>query len=200
MGETTIFLIRHGRTRANEEERFSGRTGEPLLEKGRLQARKAGELLSRETISVVLSSPMVRSMDTGRIIANIVNAPLIVEHGIAEIRIPQWDGRLKADLLRDESSGYRLWKKDPASFSLPGAETLPQLQVRAVACLKSIASRYEGKKVVAVSHLAVMRCLVLYFSERDFSQYRNIHIDNARPLVFKGNSDHIQLTEYLYHS
>ncbi len=193
MAEATIYLVRHGRTKANKEERFSGRTDEPLLEEGRLQARQTGELLASRSISAVYTSPMARTVDTSRIIARIVQAPMIVEHGLAEICIPQWDGRLKSDLFNDETSGYRLWKQDPAAFSLPGAETLTQLQARAASIIRSIAARHGGEEVVAVTHLAVMRCLVLLFTGKDFSHYRDIHIDNAVPLVFRGDSAHIEL-------
>lgn len=35
----TIYLIRHGTTRANREDRFAGRTDEPLHAEGVMQSR-----------------------------------------------------------------------------------------------------------------------------------------------------------------
>ncbi len=193
MGETIIYLVRHGRTRANEEERFSGRTAEPLLEQGRIQARETGKLLSKRPIAAIYTSPMVRTVETSRIMAGILGAPVMEEPGLAEIRIPQWDGRLKSDLMRDENSGYLLWKRDPAAFSLPGAETLVKLQRRAVKAIEAIAGRHSGEEVVAVTHLAVLRCLILYLTKRDFTRYRDIEVKNATPLVLKCNNTHLYL-------
>ncbi len=190
---TVIYLVRHGRTRANEEGRFAGRTDEPLLEQGKEQADKLGRLLAPRSISAIYTSPMVRTIETSRIMARHIGAPIVIEPGFAEIRIPQWDGRLKADLANDPSSGYVLWKKDPAGFSLPGAESLLDLKQRASACIRSIAIRHAGQEVVVVTHLAVIRCLILYFLNLDYGFYRQIEIKNASPLVIHAENDHFYM-------
>ncbi len=197
METTTIYLLRHGRTKANEEERFAGRTAEPLVEKGRIQARRAGELLATRPVRAVYSSPMARTVETSEIIAGVLHAPVILEPGLAEIRIPQWDGRLKRDLFEDRESGYRLWKQDPGSFRLPGAETLVDLQERAVTALKAMAERHPGGEVAAVTHLAVMRCVILHLNRKGFDHYGKIEVKNAIPLVLRCSSTHLYVDGWL---
>lgn len=188
--ETTVFLVRHGRTKANEEGRFAGRTDEPLIAAGREQARRAALLLAGLDITAIYSSPLIRTMDTARIMAEILKAPVKIEEGLNEIKIPQWDGRLKADLLKDHGVRYALWKQDPSSFKLSGAETLKDLQARAVAAVEKIFSLHPGERVVVVSHLAVSRCLLLHYSNRPLSAYRNISVANATPIALMRNSGH----------
>ncbi len=188
--KTTVFLVRHGRTKANEEERFAGRTDEPLLEIGKEQARQAALHLAGHNISAIYASPLVRTVETAQIMAKILDAPVKIEEGLNEIRIPKWDGRLKADLIQDHETRYAIWKKDPSSFSMPGAETLQELQFRAVSALKKIFSKHKGEKVVAVTHLAVSRCLLLHCKGQPLSKYRSICVANATPIALTQNSDH----------
>ncbi len=189
---TTIFLVRHGRTKANEEERFAGRTDEPLLEIGKEQAKQAALHLADQNINItaIYASPLVRTIETAQIMAKVLNAPVKLEEGLNEIRIPQWDGRLKTDLFEDHKTQYPIWKKDPSSFALPGAETLQELQTRAVYAMEKIFALHKGENVVAVTHLAVSRCLLLHYSGRPLSEYRTISVANATPIALTQKSDH----------
>jgi len=180
---TTIHLVRHGETLANRIGRFAGRTDEPLTALGRKQAREAAASLREAGISLIYTSPVARARETAAIMASILKIPVEEEPGLAEISIPPWDGRLKSDLERDPDSKYASWKKDPSVFSLPGAETLADLQKRAMASVRVILERHAAEAVAAVSHLALIRVILLAVEGKDLSFYRHIHVPNAAPLA-----------------
>ncbi len=177
-----IYLIRHGQTKANLEDRFAGWTHEPLTHKGRQQAKEAAKLLKGRGITLIYSSPLPRTLETSWIISEIIKAPVAVERGVCEIKIPVWDGRLKEELKKDQSSGYSLWKKSPHLFKKEGAEDLLSLQKRAVESIKRLANIHDIP-ILIVTHLAVMRVLILYFKGIGLEGYRDVKVDNARPLV-----------------
>jgi len=194
---TTIYLVRHGETLANRIGRFAGRTNEPLTALGRNQAREAADSLREAGISLIYTSPVARARETAAIMASILKIPVKEEPGLAEIFIPQWDGRLKSDLERDPDSSYESWKKDPAGFSLPGAETLADLQKRAMASFHEILDRHAAGSVAAVSHLALIRVILLAVEGKDLSFYRLIQVPNATPLAvtWKNENYYVQSGE-----
>ncbi len=188
---TTIFLVRHGQTHSNITGRFTGRLPEPLTAEGREQARKAGEALAAHNISVVVTSPVARARETAEIISAATGAPVSEHRAFSEIAIPQWEGRLKEELLADQASGYRSWKEAPHRFAMPGAESLADLQKRAVAGIMELFRSRSGQRIVLVSHLSVLRCMVLHFTGRGLEAYREVKIPNATPLALSMRGDHI---------
>ncbi len=189
----TIFLVRHGRTEANETGRFAGRTPESLLDKGREQAREAALLLKERGVEAIYSSPIRRAMETAEIMGGITGAAVIPEPRVAEIDCPHWDGRLKRELLADENSGYALWKKAPHLYRHHSSEDLEKVLSRAKDAVADIYRRHLGGTVALVSHLSVLRCLVAHFSGNGLEEYRSIKIPNASPLALTLVNDHILL-------
>jgi broad specificity phosphatase PhoE len=190
---TTLYLVRHGRTMANLEGRFAGRIDEPLIEEGVAQAAAAGRLLAHEDIKTVYASPMLRTVQTAAIMAEFFGAEVVQDEGLAEINIPHWDGRLKDELMQDYGSGYPLWKEAPDRFCLKGAEGLSDVTQRARRCVEKIMARHQGSSVAAVTHLAVMRCLILCYAGRPLSDYRRVEVGNADPLALIQKDDQIYI-------
>src|SRR5687767_5765503 len=60
-----IFLVRHGETTANRDQVIQGpRIDAELSELGRLQAHGVADVLSREPLQAIYTSPLVRARQT----------------------------------------------------------------------------------------------------------------------------------------
>ena len=68
IGDSRIFLIRHGETNWNKEGRFQGQIDIPLNENGKDQARKTFEYLKNISFNKAFSSSMHRPYETAKII------------------------------------------------------------------------------------------------------------------------------------
>jgi broad specificity phosphatase PhoE len=66
-------------------------------------------------------------------------------------------------------------------------ETLEEVQKRIVTLMKRWQQKHEDETFAAVTHLAVIRCLLLYTMERSLNDYRKIDIPNATAFVFEVN-------------
>jgi hypothetical protein len=66
---TRIYIVRHGATDLTAEDRFAGSTDVPLSGKGRRQAVGLVERLRKETLVEICASPLDRTVETARIIA-----------------------------------------------------------------------------------------------------------------------------------
>ena len=66
------FVMRHGDTDANDANIFRGMLDVPLNDEGKLDAHKAGEFLSRQTIDRVICSPLLRAVQTAKIVSGVL--------------------------------------------------------------------------------------------------------------------------------
>src|SRR3712207_6207211 len=68
-GETTLYLVRHGRTNGNVQKQFQGSTDSPLDPLGLRQAERIAHRLSLEArADAIVSSPLIRARTTAEII------------------------------------------------------------------------------------------------------------------------------------
>ena len=157
---TTLLLVRHGETEWNRTLRIQGSTDIPLNDTGRAQARDAASVL-RDTIDplsriVVVASDLSRASETAEIIAAQlgVDAPRLYP-GLRERAYGEAEG-LAVEEFRARWGDWR-------SVEVPGAETGPDLRVRAVRALRAVARDVRREtapgsaSVVVVTHGALIR-------------------------------------------
>lgn len=156
---TIIGLLRHGQTDWNIDMRLQGVSDIPLNDFGRNQARVAAEILSSGDWSLVVSSPLSRALETANIVAaklgfeNVDVLPELIERsfGIAEgLTYEEWKTRYQSGEEVDQ------------------AETIEQLDVRALALLDQLARDFSGRQVLTVSHGALIRRLIHLVSAGEF--------------------------------
>lgn len=70
-----LYFVRHGESKFNQQRLHTGQTDTPLTEHGREQARRAGRKASR-SFDLIISSPLVRALETAQLIATGINYPL----------------------------------------------------------------------------------------------------------------------------
>jgi broad specificity phosphatase PhoE len=71
----TVYFVRHGESEANVANLRSGSAHSvpiPLTQKGREQAKKAGKSLKNKNVDLIVSSPLIRTVDTARIVADAI--------------------------------------------------------------------------------------------------------------------------------
>jgi broad specificity phosphatase PhoE len=175
----TIYLVRHGVTPANRENRFAGRNDEALHPEGIEQIRLLGERLQQKNIAAIYCGPAKRTTQTAAILATILSIPVTHLAGLDEISIPHWEGLTKDEIRQRHGSEYPTWLAAPQTFRLPCCETLQDVQDRAVGVVSGLLAGGRGQHLLLVSHLVVLRCIVLYYRELPLSDFRSIEIGNG---------------------
>lgn len=176
---TTILLTRHGKTAANLENRFAGRTSEPLHQLGCEQITEVASRLQEKQISVIYAGPLPRTSQSAEIIGKVTGGKVLQKGAFNEIHIPHWDGLTKEEITNNFGDEYPTWLNTPDKFNLPGCETIRQVQMRAVAEIENIFAERIDETVVVVSHLIVVRSLILYYRQQPISEFRSIKVDNG---------------------
>ena len=178
--KTTIYLIRHGLTAANKDDVFAGRTEEPLHPEGAAQLAGVGEMLAGHGISKIFCGPLARTRQSARIVGELLGVPVEADEALTEIKISHWDGLTKEAIRARFGPEYPTWLDDPACFYVPGCETIAEVQGRAVSCLETLFREYPGQNLLVVSHLIVVRALLLYYLARSIADFRTIKVGNAQ--------------------
>ena len=186
-----ILLVRHGETDWNRIRRFQGRSDIPLNQEGRDQAKALALALRAETIIAIYSSPLVRAMETSRLIKTYhPSAPLLEEDGLIEMDLGEFDG-MEAHRWTAKYPDFRkAWQENPASVKMPGGESLPEVQVRAIDTLERIAQPYPCESTVLLcSHNFVIITILCYALEIPLDRFRDLQQGTAalNVLYMQGN-------------
>lgn len=95
-----LVVIRHGESVADVTDRHEGRADFPLTEVGRDQVRRLAKWVAQALPpDLIWSSPLVRAVETARLIAASTGAPLVFKEGLMEM-----DNGLLAGMPRDEAA------------------------------------------------------------------------------------------------
>jgi broad specificity phosphatase PhoE len=151
---TRVILVRHGETEANLLQMWHGSLDAPLTARGQLQvaatAQRFAGCVEHEQIDVLYVSPLPRARSTAAAIAGAIGMEPLVEDGLREFSIGDWEGRTYRDLMDNEQL-WRRWAIDP-TFTPPNGESPASFGGRAVAALDGLAARHRHQTIVAVTH------------------------------------------------
>lgn len=157
---TRILLVRHGATRLTAEDRFAGSNDEALSPAGREQARRLGLRLRDVDIAAVYASPMARTLETARIVADGHDVPIRAEPALREIDYGHWEGLTRDEVRSRFAQEYAGWESDALAVAPRGGEAADAVRLRAGAALRDIASRHRHRTVLLVSHKGTNRLLI----------------------------------------
>ncbi|HHT21098.1 MAG TPA: histidine phosphatase family protein [Tissierellia bacterium] len=79
-----LLFVRHGQTDNNAKRLIQGKNDVALNANGLAQAEAIAEVLSKESFSVIISSPLKRAYQTAMIIARRVGRPIEVDERLVE--------------------------------------------------------------------------------------------------------------------
>jgi len=170
---TRVFLIRHGATVLTAEDRFAGATDVELSEEGREQARRLAERLIGNKVAAVYASPLGRTMETARIIADSHGLEVIRREGLREISHGRWEQMTRREVEEKFPEEIAAWEEDPYTFAPAGGESGLQVTARALPLLIEIVRHHPDERVVVVSHKATIRLLLSSLLGFDPRRYRD---------------------------
>jgi probable phosphoglycerate mutase len=185
---TRIVAVRHGETVWNAEMRMQGQLDTALSERGRRQAARAAEALADEGIEAIVSSDLVRALDTAKAIAGVVGLPVATDPGLRERSFGVFQGYTYAEIDTRWPVEAARWRRHDPAFAPDGGESLVDFYARAVAAVTAIAARARGRSILVVTHGGVLDCLYRAASGLGLDPPRSWELGNAaiNRLLFTG--------------
>lgn len=166
-------MVRHGDTVLSDEDRFAGETDVELSEKGREEARRLAERLKGEKIAAVYASPLGRTVETARIIAEPHHLQVQPCDGFREISHGHWEGMKRHEVEEKFPAEMAEWEKDPYTFAPAGGESGLAVTARALPALIDLVRKHSGQNILIVSHKATIRLLLSSLLGFDPRRYRD---------------------------
>ncbi|TMF97304.1 MAG: histidine phosphatase family protein [Chloroflexi bacterium] len=158
MPECRLYLVRHGTTVMNVQNRYRGRRDIPLDAQGYQDAVDAARRLSAVGLAAVYTGPLRRTIATAQIIADAAGVPdLRILHGLNNLDYGMWEGMTADEAASCEPEAHALYRTSPTEAVCPQGERLIDAQRRMIAALQLIGSRHPGEAVVAVTHAVMIR-------------------------------------------
>jgi uncharacterized phosphatase len=129
-----------------------------MNETGIEQVRLAAKAIHVNDWDVVLTSPLTRAKQTAEIIASHVGFNEVIEHDLL----------IERSFGEAEGLSHEQWRAKYANLDeIPGGESRTQLAARSQLLLDDISSQFKGKRVLAISHGALIRGLISIASDNE---------------------------------
>ncbi len=174
-----LFLLRHGESEGNKDNKFRGRTDFPLTNNGREQAYSAGEYLKHKNIDIIFSSPLIRAKETAKIVGNILNKQIIIEESFNNIKLGEWEGKTKEFIKNNYPNEWDIWISNPEKLKLKNMETLENIKNRALKKINEIKNVNKYENVLIVTHRAILKPTIAGLIGIQSPFFWKIHIDTA---------------------
>jgi broad specificity phosphatase PhoE len=180
-GETTLYLIRHGRTNGNALRQLHGATDVPLDPLGLRQAERIADRLAVQVrADALVTSPLSRARTTAEIIGRRLNlAPTIVP-GLVEMNFGDLEGlTLEAVAERYPELAVRALDMEDEELIWPNGESRRQFHIRVRETFQWILATYANHAVIVVAHGGVLGSLLAQIEGRSPNDWRAYQLGNC---------------------
>ena len=208
-----LILVRHGQSVWNLEKKFTGWVDVDLTENGKLEAKKAGELIKTKNINIDIyySSFQLRAKNTLKIIKKVLQDTIVSKEAwqlnerhygaltglnkdemkikLGEEKVHQfrrsWD--LRPDPL-DKNNPYHpinidVYKEIPIN-KIPDTESLKDTYERVLGFYKQeIENEISNNNILISAHGNSIRALCKYLFRLDENQISKLEIPTGNPLL-----------------
>jgi len=162
MPVTKLFLVRHGQSAGNAEGRFGGHSATPLSELGEEQAKITAQALAKEKIDVIYSSDLHRAVQTAKLLADLLNLPVIQTSAFRERKVGVLEGKTFDESKVEFPKDYYALVNRSVHHIITGGESYRHLLRRATKALHEILYSHRGENVVIFSHTGAICFLTLH--------------------------------------
>lgn len=170
MKDTVVYLVRHAETidengirNTNEDSQLINEK-EILSVEGEEQAKKLSENVELKNLDVIWSSSYTRAKATAKYIAKLNNLPINLDNNLSERKL----GNLKelGEFMKYKST------QDPSQeqlldreFKTSDGESAEETRKRMNEFFNGILEKYEGKRILVVSHGGSIKFFLLNWCE-----------------------------------
>ena len=179
---TTLYLIRHGATPANESRpRILQGSGvdESLSQTGQKQAELVAEYLSAFPIDAIFSSPLKRAGETAQAIAARHGLTVATVEEIREVNVGRWERMDWASIEREFPEQYQLYVQDPATYGYFGGECTKEVVARTSPAFDELLRANVGRTIAVVAHSVVNRTWLTTLLGLDLNESTSVPQDNC---------------------
>jgi broad specificity phosphatase PhoE len=182
-----IYLIRHGQTTGDVENRYGGSYDDELSNEGEVQAHKLADKLSDSGIQTIFCSPLIRAQQT----AKITNTKLNCEIKTIENLRERNQNAILSGMTRDEAKEkYPELVEQVRDYknTIPGAESYDDFAERIKKAFMEIANSTGYSTIGIVTHGGPIRVIF-----REILKDREIDVADCAIAVFSKDGETLEI-------
>jgi len=189
-----LVLVRHGESQWNLENRFTGWTDVPLTEKGKEEARRAGEKLRGIRFDVAYTSVLKRAIDTLDIVLRTigqVGIPVSYDQALNERHYGDLQGLNKAETAEKYGKEQvHQWRRS-YDIAPPGGESLKDTAARTLPYFENhiLPELRAGRNVLVSAHGNSLRSIVMHLDKLSRAQVLELNLATGIPVVYEFGPD-----------
>jgi alpha-ribazole phosphatase len=121
-----IFLLRHGRTDANDRGQYIGTTDFPLNDRGRSELLDKLDSFVYPRVERVYTSPLLRCTETAELL--FPNRETVIAEEFRELHFGKFEGKTAEELVNNKE--YMAWIRGGMDAKPPEGESVAELCIR----------------------------------------------------------------------
>lgn len=187
---TQLWLIRHGETDWNKNQRFQGSSDQPLNERGTAQAKSLTDRLKDEHFDAVYSSDLQRAHQTAQYALETQSTIIQTDARLREIDFGIFEGLTWEQIRTQYPEELAEWEAD-RNQNPHGGETLDRVVARVDAVLSDVVMRHSQQKIALFGHggtLAIMLALLMGTDPVNWWQYRMLNCAVTVVKIYEGGA------------
>lgn len=174
-----FILIRHGQTDWNIAGRYQGQADPPLNATGWEQAQLLAEKIQTIRLNRLVSSPLLRALQTAQVIAEHLQIPLQTDARLMEIHQGDWQTRLRSEIQTIYPELFKTWESEPWQVTPPGGESLQQVQKRVYQAIDELLAQFPDQVIGIVAHRVPIALLKIRFQGLEPEIVRSLELPNT---------------------
>lgn len=169
---TNLYFVRHAHSNYSADE-----LGRPLTKQGLNDAKGITDILIRENIDVVVSSPYKRAVQTVDGVAKHLEKEIEMIDAFKERKLSEHP------ISNFQEAMLHVWSD--FDFSLPTGESNHHAQNRGVQATKELLGKYAGQNIVIGTHGNIMVLIMNYFDPiYDYTFWEQLEMPDIYQLTF----------------
>ena len=157
-------IIRHAPTQWNLDKRIQGRQDIPLSQQGKELALEWAGQLSGLGFEKIVTSPMKRARETGKILGRSLGLDVIPHTGLQEQDFGEWEGKTLAEISLAHPGELHCQEQRGWAFTPAKGESRSQMLARILAAMDAL----PCQNLLVVTHNSVIKTLVCHGLKLDF--------------------------------
>ena len=192
-----IYLVRHGETDWNLQERMQGQADNELNDTGRKQAQIVADKLRGITFDAAFSSTLCRAVTTAEIILGQQKDLLQKDARVMEIGFGPWEGEKIARVMDEIHPLHNFFAGPDRYFPPEGAESFWQLYARSEDFMNQVVFPLENhcKNVLIVGHGAWNRSILNPLKQIPLAEFWSEPLENCAVEILDLSENRLSIAE-----
>jgi broad specificity phosphatase PhoE len=166
----TLYIVRHGETEWNIENKLQGWKDSSLTNKGIEHSLRLQKRLEPIPFQLIYTSPSGRAVHTANLIKGLQNIEVKTVENLKEIHLGPWEGKSHDEVKLLDPERYDHFWNAPHLYKADTGETFVQLQQRVENFLSSIVTEHTEGNILIVTHTVFIKMLLAFVKQLPISE------------------------------